>query len=79
VLPSGQKLTLGLMATITLEVVPFPTYALFSAPLVIFKCMLEVMFCEAVQHSLQFCLSPQLWQNGRLSVLSAIRETDKST
>jgi hypothetical protein len=27
VLPSGQKLTLGLLATITLEVVPFHTYA----------------------------------------------------
>jgi hypothetical protein len=31
VLPSGQKLTLGLLATNTLNVVPFSTYALFPA------------------------------------------------
>jgi hypothetical protein len=31
VLPSGQKLSLGTLATITLEVVPFHTYAPFPA------------------------------------------------
>jgi hypothetical protein len=31
VLPSGQKLTLGLLVTATLEVVPFRAYAQFPA------------------------------------------------
>jgi hypothetical protein len=55
-LPSGQKLTLGLLATITLEVVPFCTYAPFPAFLPFFKCVLVVVSCEGVQHRLQFCL-----------------------
>jgi hypothetical protein len=46
VLPSGQKLTLGLLATITLEVDPFLVYAQFPALLPFLKCILEVMFCE---------------------------------
>jgi hypothetical protein len=45
VLPSGQKLTLGLLATITLEIVPFCAYALIPVLLPFFKCILEVMFC----------------------------------
>jgi hypothetical protein len=55
-LPSGQKLTLGLLATIALEIVPFLTYAPFPALLPFFKCILEVVFCEGVQHRLRFCL-----------------------
>jgi hypothetical protein len=55
-LPSGQKLTLGLLATITLEVVPFYTYTLFPALLPFLKCILEVVFFDGVQHHLQFCL-----------------------
>jgi hypothetical protein len=51
---SGQKLTLGLLASITLKVVLFCMYA--PALLPFFKCILGVMFCEGVQHSLQFCL-----------------------
>jgi hypothetical protein len=39
-LPCGQKLALGLQATITLEVVPFVLSAL-----PFFKCILEVVFC----------------------------------
>jgi hypothetical protein len=35
-MPSGQKLTLGLLATITLDVVPFQVYAPFSALLPFF-------------------------------------------
>jgi hypothetical protein len=54
VLPSGQRLTLGLLATVTLEVVSFRSYALFSALLPFFKCVMEVVFCEGVQH--RFCL-----------------------
>jgi hypothetical protein len=55
VLPSGQKLTLGLLATITLEVVLFCTYASFPVLLPFFKCILEVMLCEGIQHRLRFC------------------------
>jgi hypothetical protein len=56
VLPSGQKLTLGLLTTVTLEVVPFRVYAPFPALLTFFKRILEVVFCEGVQHRLRFCL-----------------------
>jgi hypothetical protein len=55
VLPCGQKLTLGLLVTVTPVVDPFHAYAPLSA-LVIFKCILEVEFCEAVQHRPRFCL-----------------------
>jgi hypothetical protein len=41
VLPSGQNLTLELLATITLKVVHFRPYALFPALLPFFKCILE--------------------------------------
>jgi hypothetical protein len=50
VLPSGQKITLGLLATITLKVVPFREYAMFPAFLQFFKYILEVVLCEGVQH-----------------------------
>jgi hypothetical protein len=56
VLSSGQKLTLVLLATITLEVVPFRACAPFPAPLPFFKCILEVVICEGVQHLLRFRL-----------------------
>jgi hypothetical protein len=56
VLPSGQKQTLGLVGTITLEVIPFRGNALFTMLLLFFKCILEVVFCEGVQHCLRFCL-----------------------
>jgi hypothetical protein len=47
---------MGLLATITLEVVTFYLYAPFPALLPFLKCILEVVFCEGVQHCLQFCL-----------------------
>jgi hypothetical protein len=56
-LSSSQKLTLSLLAAITLEVVSFHAYAPFPVFLPLFKCFLEVMFCEGVQHHLQFCLN----------------------
>jgi hypothetical protein len=40
----GQKIILGLLAIITLEAVPFRSYAPFPALLPFFKCILEVMF-----------------------------------
>jgi hypothetical protein len=43
-----SKLTLGLLATITLEVTFFRTYAPFPALLPFFKCILEVVFCGDV-------------------------------
>jgi hypothetical protein len=57
VLPSGQKLTLGLLSTITLEAVPFCTCSPFPALLPFLKCTLEIVFCEDVQHRLRFCLN----------------------
>jgi hypothetical protein len=50
-LPSGQKLTLGLLATTTLEVVPFRSHAPFPA----FLPFLNAPY-EGVQHRLRFCL-----------------------
>jgi hypothetical protein len=55
VLPFGQKLTLGLLATITLEVVLIRAYAPFPALLSFFKCILEVVFCGSIQRRLRFC------------------------
>jgi hypothetical protein len=54
--PSGQKLILFLLAIITLEVVPFRASAPFPVLLPLFKCILEFLFCEGVQHGLWFCL-----------------------
>jgi hypothetical protein len=49
----GQKVTLGLLATISLEIAPFPhMYVSFPELLPYFKCILEVVFC----HSVQYCL-----------------------
>jgi hypothetical protein len=55
-LPSGQKLTLSLLATIAFEVVPYRVYAPFPALLPLLKCILEVVFCDGVQDRLRFCL-----------------------
>jgi hypothetical protein len=51
--------------------------ALFPALLPFFKYILEHVFCEGVQHCLQFFLDHLNCQNGSLSVLSSIRETGK--
>jgi hypothetical protein len=56
VLSSVQKLTLGLLAIIALQVVPFLAYASFPELLPWFKCTLKSVFCEGVQHHLRFCL-----------------------
>jgi hypothetical protein len=48
VLPSDEKLTLVLLASITLEAVLFHAYALFTVFLPIFKCILEDMFCVMI-------------------------------
>jgi hypothetical protein len=52
-MPYCQKLTLGLLATIAHELVPFCAYAPFPALLPFFKCTLEVVLCEGVHHRLQ--------------------------
>jgi hypothetical protein len=56
VLQSCQKLTLSLLATITLKAVLLCAYALFPVLLPFFKCILEVVFCESVLHCLRLCL-----------------------
>jgi hypothetical protein len=45
--PFGQRLTLGLLTTVTLEVVPFRPYALFPVPLPFFKCILEILLYDS--------------------------------
>jgi hypothetical protein len=55
---------MGLLATITLKVVSFCAYASFPAFLPFFKCTLELVFCDGVQH--------------QLLVLSSIGGTEKS-
>jgi hypothetical protein len=55
-LPSGNKLTLPLLAIVILEVVPFLSYATFPAFLQLFKCIAEVTFCGGVQHRMRFSL-----------------------
>jgi hypothetical protein len=66
VLPSEQRLTLSLLPTVTLEVVPLRTYAPFPALLPLFKCILQVLFCEGVQHRLRFCLCTSTQPRGML-------------
>jgi hypothetical protein len=51
-----SKLTLGLLATITLEAVPFALMYYSKHFCHFFKYILEVVFREGVQHLLQFCL-----------------------
>jgi hypothetical protein len=46
---------LGLQTTVTLEVVAFRAYAPFPALLPFLYCILEVVFCEDVQHRLILC------------------------
>jgi hypothetical protein len=47
---------MDVLATITLEVVPFRVYAQFRSSFAIFKCILEAVFCEGVQQVSRFCL-----------------------
>jgi hypothetical protein len=47
---------MGLLATITLEVVNFRAYALLLVVLPYFNYTLEVVFSESVRHRLRFCL-----------------------
>jgi hypothetical protein len=51
---SGQKLTLGLLSIIALEVAPFRGYSPFPALLPISKRIMEVVFFECVQRRLRF-------------------------
>jgi hypothetical protein len=53
---ADQKLTLVLVAAITLEVAPFRAYAPFPALLPFLKCVLEVLFSEGLQHHLRSCI-----------------------
>jgi hypothetical protein len=39
-----------------MEDVPFHMHVLFPVLLLFLKCILQVMFCEGVQHCLRFCL-----------------------
>jgi hypothetical protein len=78
VLPSGQKLTLGLLATITLEVFQFRAYAPFPALMPFLSaswksCSVMKVFSTAcdMPRSTEFC------QNGGLSRLSVYRKSEK--
>jgi hypothetical protein len=51
----------------------------FPAPLPFFKCILEVVFCEGVQHRLRFCLNHLNYlKMAAFQFLSSIKETEKS-
>jgi hypothetical protein len=71
-LPSGQKLTLDLLVTITLEVVPFHAYALFPALLSFLNAPgSRVLWgCSAPPAILP--QSPELYPNCSLSILSSV-------
>jgi hypothetical protein len=58
------------MTNSTLEVVRFSAYARLLERLPLSKRILQVVFCEAVQHRLNLPPSPQLCQNGGLLTLS---------
>jgi hypothetical protein len=51
---SDQKITLALLATITLKVDPFRAHAPFPALLSFCKYTLKVVLCEDVQNRLRF-------------------------
>jgi hypothetical protein len=55
-LPSGQKLILGLLATIIFEIVPFRPNAPFPDLLPFLEYIMEHMIPEDVQHHLLFFL-----------------------
>jgi hypothetical protein len=67
VLPSRQKLILGLLATITFQIGPVPS----ASALLFIKCILEIVASEDVHHHLN-CVERQL------SSLISIWETEKS-
>jgi hypothetical protein len=68
----------GHLVTITLEIVPFHTYAPFPVLLPFFKCILEVMFVMVLPPVI-LPQSPKVCQNGGLSVLSSVGQIEKST
>jgi hypothetical protein len=51
-----SKLTLSVLATITLEEAPFRAYVPIPALLKFFKCNLEGVLCMGIQHCLLLCL-----------------------
>jgi hypothetical protein len=75
-LTSGQKLTLGLLATIALDVSPFIACAPSPAPLPFSKCILEALLCEGVQHRLPaICLHHLEFAYRQISQLQPINRT----
>jgi hypothetical protein len=55
-MPSDKKLTVGILATFALEIVPFCANAPFPVLLPYFKRILDVLSREDVHHCLSFCL-----------------------
>jgi hypothetical protein len=72
VLPYGQKLTLGILATIILDVVPFRAHAPFPELLPFYKFILEVVFCGCSAPPTILPRWSQLCQNGGLSGKSRV-------
>jgi hypothetical protein len=78
-LPSGQKLILAVLATFTLEVLPFRLHAPFPLLLTFVQCILQVVFCGGCSIPPAILPpSPQLYQNGGFSVLSSIGDSEES-
>jgi hypothetical protein len=72
---TGATIWLGLLAT--LEVIPFRAYAPFPAPPPSFKYIVKFVFCEGGSASPAILpRSSELCKNGRLSVLSSVREIE---
>jgi hypothetical protein len=78
VLPFGQMLILGLLTTITLEILPFRAYAPFPEPLKCFNASWKPCPVRVFSTGRDSASIPQLCQNGDLSVLSSIEDKDKS-
>jgi hypothetical protein len=54
-------------------------YTPFSALVSFFKCILEVVFCECVQHNMRFCLDHlNCVKMAAFQILSSIEEAEKS-
>jgi hypothetical protein len=76
-MPSAPKLPLGLLATITLEVVPIRVHAPSQELPPFSLCILEVVFCEGVQHRLRFCLDHLHYVKMAAFEFYLVKETEK--
>jgi hypothetical protein len=77
-LPSGQKLTLGLLATITLEVLTSRAYAEYPVLLPFLNASWKSCSVRVYGTACDSASITSLVSNGGLSDLSSVGETEKS-